>query len=151
GIPVLGIEPARNVAAAAIAKGVPTEVKMFGCQTARELTAAGMRADLLLGANVLAQVPDVSDFVGGIELLLAPRGVVTMEFPHLMRLIEENQFDTIYHEHFSYFSLLTIERIFAAHRLTLFDVEELRTHGGSLRIYARRAQEAAGAVSDRLS
>jgi 2-polyprenyl-3-methyl-5-hydroxy-6-metoxy-1,4-benzoquinol methylase len=143
GIPVLGIEPARNVAAAAIAKGIPTEVKMFGRRTARDLVANGLRADLLLGANVLAQVPDVNDFVAGIEVLLAPGGIVTIEFPHLMQLIAKNQFDTIYHEHFSYFSLLTAERIFAAHGLTLFDVEELPTHGGSLRIYARRARDAA--------
>ncbi len=151
GIPVLGVEPARNVAAAAIAKGVPTEVRMFGRQVARELAAAGLHADLLLGANVLAQVPDVNDFVAGIELLLAPRGIVTIEFPHLMRLIEQNQFDTIYHEHFSYFSLLTAERIFARHGLALFDVEELPTHGGSLRIYARREPRTVDFASDRLS
>jgi C-methyltransferase C-terminal domain/Putative zinc binding domain/Methyltransferase domain len=151
GIPVLGVEPARNVAAAAIAKGVPTEVKMFGRRTAQELVAGGMHADLVLGANVLAQVPDVNDFVAGIELLLAPRGVVTIEFPHLLRLLEQTQFDTIYHEHFSYFSLLSAERIFAAHGLVLFDVEELPTHGGSLRIYARRAQHGASLASDRLN
>jgi hypothetical protein len=150
GIPVLGIEPARNVAAAAIAKGIPTDVKMFGRRTARDLVANGLRADLLLGANVLAQVPDVNDFVAGIEVLLAPGGIVTIEFPHLMQLIAQNQFDTIYHEHFSYFSLLTAERIFAAHGLTLFDVEELPTHGGSLRIYARRAGDAAIPASGRL-
>ncbi len=151
GIPVLGIEPARNVAAAAIAKGVPTEVKMFGRQTARDLVAGGLRADLLLGANVLAQVPLVNDFVAGIEVLLAPGGIVTIELPHLMQLIALNQFDTIYHEHFSYFSLLSVERVFAAHGLTLFDVEELPTHGGSLRIYARRARDPALAASGRLS
>ena len=151
GIAVLGIEPARNVAAAAIAKGVPTEVRMFGRETARDLVATGLRADLLLGANVLAQVPDVNDFVGGIALLLAPEGIVTIEFPHLMRLMEQSQFDTIYHEHFSYFSLLSAERIFAAHGLALFDVEELPTHGGSLRIYARHAKEGAGFATDRLN
>ena len=149
GIPVLGVEPARNVAETAIARGVPTVVKLFGRQTARELAAEGVQADLVCGANVLAQVPDVNDFVGGIKLLLKPGGVVTVEFPHLLRLMEENQFDTIYHEHFSYFSFLTAERIFAAHGLTLFDVEELPTHGGSLRIYARHANDASRPVSER--
>jgi len=148
-IPVLGIEPAANVAEKAIARGVPTVVKLFGRQTARELVADGVRADLICGANVLAQVPDVNDFVGGIKLLLKPGGVVTIEFPHLMRLMAENQFDTIYHEHFSYFSFLAAERIFAAHGLTLFDVEELGTHGGSLRIYARHVEDAARPVSER--
>ena len=141
GMPVLGVEPARNVAEAAVARGVPTLVAMFGRQTARELQAQGLQADLLIGNNVLAQVPDVNDFVAGMKLLLKPGGVLTMEFPHLMRLMQENQFDTIYHEHFSYFSFLTAERIFAAHGLRLFDVQELRTHGGSLRIYARHAEE----------
>ena len=141
GMPVLGVEPARNVAEAAVARGVPTHVAMFGRQTARELQAQGLQADLLIGNNVLAQVPDVNDFVAGMKLLLKPGGVLTMEFPHLMRLMQENQFDTIYHEHFSYFSFLTAERIFAAHGLRLFDVQELRTHGGSLRIYARHAEE----------
>jgi SAM-dependent methyltransferase len=149
GIPVLGIEPARNVAEAALAKGVPTVTKLFGRQTAQALAAEGARADLLLGANVLAQVPDVNDFLGGMKLLLKPGGVITIEFPHLMRLIEENQFDTIYHEHFAYFSFLTAERIFAAHGLTLFDVEELSTHGGSLRIYARHAEDATKPVGER--
>jgi SAM-dependent methyltransferase len=150
GIPVLGVEPAKNVAAAAIAKGVPTVTKLFGRQTARELVADGIRADLICGANVLAQVPDVNDFVGGMKLLLKPGGVITIEFPHLMRLIEENQFDTIYHEHFSYFSFMTAERIFAAHGLTLFDVEELPTHGGSLRIYARHTEDTSKVASDRM-
>jgi SAM-dependent methyltransferase len=149
GIPVLGVEPAKNVAAAAIAKGVPTVTKLFGRETARELVADGGRADLICGANVLAQVPDVNDFVGGMKLLLKPGGVITIEFPHLMRLIEENQFDTIYHEHFSYFSFMTAERIFAAHGLTLFDVEELPTHGGSLRIYARHFEDTSKVTSDR--
>ena len=142
GIPVLGVEPARNVAAAAMAKGVPTVTEMFGRQTAAELAASGHQADLLCGANVLAQVSDLNDFVGGMRRLLKPGGVATVEFPHLMRLVEENQFDTIYHEHFSYFSLISAERIFAAHGLTLFDVEELPTHGGSLRIYARHVEDA---------
>src|SRR5256885_6959777 len=141
GIPVLGVEPAVNVAKAAVARGVPTITKLFGRRVARELLAEGHQADLLLGANVLAQVPDVNDFVGGMKLLMKPRGVITIEFPHLMRLMQENQFDTIYHEHFSYFSFLTAERIFAAHGLTLFDVDELPTHGGSLRIYASHADD----------
>ena len=147
-IPVLGVEPARNVAAAAIARGIPTVTKLFGLDTARELVGGGTRADLVCGANVLAQVPDVNDFVSGITLLLKPGGVVTIEYPHLMRLMAENQFDTIYQEHFSYFSFLTAERIFAAHGLTLFDVEELPTHGGSLRIYARHAVDASKPVTE---
>lgn len=138
GVPVLGIEPASNVAEAARAIGIPTEVRFFGRQTARELVAAGQSADLLLGNNVLAHVPDLDDFVGGLAILLKPDGVLTMEFPHLARLVEGNQFDTIYHEHYSYLSLVAVERFFAAHGLDLFDVEELPTHGGSLRIYAQR-------------
>jgi hypothetical protein len=140
-IPVLGIEPAANVAAAAVKKGVPTLVRFFGSETAKDLAAEGKQADLIIGNNVLAQVPDLNDFVEGMKILLAPKGVVTVEFPHLMRLIEENQFDTIYHEHFSYFSFLAADRIFASHCLTLFDVEELPTHGGSLRIYARHEDD----------
>jgi len=124
-------------------------VKFFGQQTARELVAEGKRADLVLGNNVLAQVPDINDFVGGIKILLAPHGVVTIEFPHLFRLMKDNQFDTIYHEHFFYFSLVAVERVFAAHGLTLFDVEELDTHGGSLRIYGRHADNTALTVTDR--
>src|SRR5437773_1002944 len=143
GLPVLGVEPARNVAEAAQARGVPTLVSMFGRQTARELQARGLQADLLIGNNVLAQVPVVNDFVAGMKLLLKPGGVITMEFPHLLKLMQENQFDTIYHEHFSYFSLLTAEKIFAAHGLRVFDVEELWTHGGSLRLYACHAADAA--------
>jgi hypothetical protein len=135
GIPVLGIEPAANVAKVAVDLGVPTLVKFFGVESAKELAADGRNADLIAGNNVLAQVPDVNDFVGGIRILLKPEGVVTIEFPHLMRLIEENQFDTIYHEHFSYFSFITAEKIFEAHGMRLFDVEEIQTHGGSLRIY----------------
>ncbi len=135
GIPSLGIEPAANVAEAARAKGVNTLVKFFGRETARELVAEGQQADLLLGNNVLAQVPDVNDFVAGMKTLLRPGGVITMEFPHLSRQVEGNQFDQVYHEHFSYFSFLTAEKIFAAQGLTLFDVEELPTHGGSIRIY----------------
>jgi SAM-dependent methyltransferase len=149
GVPALGIEPARNVAEAAVARGVPTIARLFGRQTARELVADGRRADLVIGNNVLAQVPDVNDFVAGMKLLLKPGGVITLEFPHLMRLMADNQFDTIYHEHFSYFSFMTAERIFASHGLTLFDVEELPTHGGSLRIYARHAEGAAKTVTAR--
>jgi SAM-dependent methyltransferase len=150
GVPVLGIDPAKNVAEKAIARGVPTLTKLFGRETAREVVASGRRADLVCGANVLAQVRDVNDFVGGIALLLKTGGVVTIEFPHLRRLMAENQFDTIYHEHFSYFSFLTVERIFDTHGLTLFDVEELPTHGGSLRIYARHAADASKPVTDRV-
>src|SRR5882762_2005304 len=151
GIPVLGIEPAANVASEAVKKGVTTLVKFFGTETARELVVAGKQADLLLGNNVLAQVPDLNDFVAGMKILLKPHGVITMEFPHLQRLMEENQFDTIYHEHFSYFSFLTAEKIFAAHGLTLFDVEELPTHGGSLRIYGRHKEDSSKPVSARVT
>ncbi len=140
GVPVLGIEPAANVAKVAIEKGVPTLVRFFGTALATELAAEGRRADLVLGNNVLAQVPDLNDFVEGLKLLLSPEGVLTLEFPHLLRLIERKEFDTIYHEHFSYFSLLTATRIMEAHGLRVFDVEELSTHGGSLRVYACRAQ-----------
>ena len=150
GIPALGIEPAANVAKVAEAKGVPTIVKFFGVETARELAAAGQRADLILGNNVLAQVPDLNDFVGGLKILLAPSGVVTIEFPHLLRTIDGNQFDQIYHEHFSYFSLYSAECVFAAHGLPIFDVEELPTHGGSIRIYARHAEDASREITDRL-
>jgi SAM-dependent methyltransferase len=151
GVPVLGIEPAANVARAAEAKGIPTRVQFFGTQTAKALAAEGRRADLLLGNNVLAHVPDLNDFVRGMAILLAPGGVITMEFPHLLRLVAENQFDTIYHEHFSYFSFGTAERVFAAHGITLFDVEELPTHGGSLRIFGRHADDAAKPVSPRVA
>lgn len=150
GVPVLGIEPAANIAEVAIRKGVPTIVKFFGVDLARELAASGQKADLLLGNNVLAQVPDINDFVAGMKILLKPTGVITMEFPHLEQLMEQNQFDTIYHEHFSYFSLLTARRIFAAHGLTLFDVEELPTHGGSLRIYARHVEDSSKPVGQRV-
>jgi hypothetical protein len=146
-IPVLGIEPAANVASVALDKGIPTLVKFFGVNTAQDLVTQGQQADLLLGNNVLAQVPDLNDFVAGMRILLSPSGVLTMEFPHLMRLMEENQFDTIYHEHFSYFSFLTAEKIFAAHGLVIFDAEELSTHGGSLRIYARHMEDDSKPVS----
>jgi SAM-dependent methyltransferase len=150
GIPVLGVEPAANVAKVAEKKGVPTIVKFFGRETARELSAAGHNPDLILGNNVLAQVPDLNDFVSGIKILLAPNGVVTIEFPHLMRTIDGNQFDQVYHEHFSYFSLYSVERIFAAHGLPIYDVEELPTHGGSIRIYAGHAEDASKSVTNRL-
>jgi 2-polyprenyl-3-methyl-5-hydroxy-6-metoxy-1,4-benzoquinol methylase len=146
GIPVLGIEPATNVAEVAVGKGVPTLVKFFGAKLACDLGAEGTQADLLIGNNVLAQVPALNDFVKGMKILLKPHGVITMEFPHLMRLVEENQFDTIYHEHFSYFSFITVEKIFTEHGLTLFDVEELPTHGGSLRIYACHIEDTVKAV-----
>ncbi len=139
-ISVLGIEPASNVAAVAESKGIPTLTKFFGVQTARELVDRGKQADLLLGNNVLAHVPDLNDFVAGMKLLLKPHGIITIEFPHLLQLIDRNQFDTIYHEHFSYFSFLAVEQVFTAHGLTLFDVEELPTHGGSLRIYGRHVE-----------
>jgi len=151
GIPVLGVEPAANVAAAAEKRGVPTLVRFFGTDLAREMAQSGRRADLIVGNNVLAQVPDLNDFVEGMKILLEPAGVITMEFPHLMRLMQENQFDTIYHEHFSYFSFLTAQAIFASHGLTLFDVEELGTHGGSLRIYARDAEDGSKPVGSRVT
>ncbi|RJQ42902.1 MAG: class I SAM-dependent methyltransferase [Nitrospiraceae bacterium] len=136
GVPVLGIEPARNVAEAARAKQIETVVKFFGTRTADELVSEGRQADLLIGNNVLAHVPNLNDFVEGLKILLKPDGIITMEFPHLMRLIAENQFDTIYHEHFSYFSFISVQRVFAAHGLRIFDVEEVPTHGGSLRIFS---------------
>lgn len=142
GVPVLGIEPAANVAKVAQEKGIPSLVKFFGRKTAEELVVGGNRADLLVGNNVLAHVPDLNDFVDGLKVLLAPGGTITMEFAHLLQLMEGNQFDTIYHEHFSYLSFIVTERVFAAHGLTIFDAEELSTHGGSLRIYARHAEEA---------
>ena len=148
GIAVLGVEPAANVAKVAWEqKQIPSIVKFFGVQTAKELVADSKSADLLLGCNVLAHVPDINDFVGGLKVALKPTGIITFEFPHLLRLIQNNQFDTIYHEHFSYLSLLAVEKIFVRHGLTLFDVEELPTHGGSLRIFARHSQNAAPVVA----
>jgi SAM-dependent methyltransferase len=149
GVPVLGVEPAKNVAEAAEAMGIPTLVRFFGEATARDMVAQGTRADLLAGNNVLAHVPDLNDFVEGLRILLAPQGVLTMEFPHLLRLLDEDQFDTIYHEHYSYFSFLAVRKVFAAHGLDLFDVEELSTHGGSLRIYARHSGQ--GPAGDRVT
>jgi SAM-dependent methyltransferase len=151
GVKVLGIEPAKNVAIAAQKTGISTIVEFFGTDLAIRLVREGMRADLLIGNNVLAHVPDLNDFVAGMKTVLAPSGIITMEFPHLMQLIDQNQFDTIYHEHFSYFSLITVEKIFASHGLVLFDVEELPTHGGSLRIYARNAEDASKPVNARVT
>jgi len=140
-IPVLGVEPAENVAQAARQKGVPTKCVFFGEQAARKIVEEYGPADLVIGNNVLAHVPDLHDFIRGLHALLGQQGVLTMEFPHLLKLIEECQFDTIYHEHFYYYSFLTVQKIFAHLGLTVFDVEELSTHGGSLRIYARRSDE----------
>ena len=150
GIAVLGIEPAANVAAAAALKGIPTEIRFLGSATAEIIASTHGQADLLLGNNVLAHVPDLNDFVAGLKRLLAPHGVITMEFPHLRKLMKCNQFDTIYHEHFSYFSFLTVEKVFASHGLTLFDVDELPTHGGSLRIYARHTNNLKLPVNQRV-
>ena len=150
-IPVLGIEPAKNVALAANEAGIPTLVKFFGTDTARELASENKYADLIVGNNVLAHVPGLNDFVNGMKIVLKKQGVITMEFPHLMRLVAENQFDTMYHEHFSYFSFTTVEKVFASHGLTLFDVEELPTHGGSLRIYARHSDDETKPVGKRVA
>jgi 2-polyprenyl-3-methyl-5-hydroxy-6-metoxy-1,4-benzoquinol methylase len=141
GIPVLGVEPAANVAAAAQARGVPTLVAFFGARTAEMVAGKHGQADLVIGNNVLAQVPNVNDFVKGVKIALKQGGVTTFEFPHLMNLIDQNQFDTIYHEHFSYFSFIAAEAIFAKHGLVVFDVEEIPTHGGSLRIFARHTED----------
>ena len=141
GIPAVGVEPARNVAETARTRGIPTRVEFFGAECARALAADGLRADLMVANNVFAHVPDLNDFVVGLKIALAPRGVLTLEFPHLLRLLEETQFDTIYHEHFSYYSLRAAETILAAHGLSVFDVEELPTHGGSLRLYVRHAED----------
>ena len=140
GVPVLGIEPAANVAASALARGVPTEVAFFGADTARRLVEEGGAADLLAAKNVLAHVPDINDFVAGVAIMLGEVGVFTVEFPHLLNLIREVQFDTIYHEHYTYLSLLALQRIFARHGLVIFDVEQQPTHGGSLRVFAARAE-----------
>jgi len=150
GISVLGIDPATNVARVAIQKGIRTLVEFFGREVAHRLAKDGEQADLLLGNNMLAHVPDIHDFVQGMKILLKPQGVITMEFPHLLRLMAENQFDTIYHEHFSYFSFSTAEMVFKAHGLTLFDVEELTSHGGSLRIFARHSEDNSRPVEQRV-
>jgi SAM-dependent methyltransferase len=150
GIPVLGIDPAANVAEEARRKGIPTLVRFFGWEMAVELVCAGKQADLVIGNNVLAHVPDLRGFVQGMKTLLKPEGVITLEFPHLMRLMQGNQFDTIYHEHFSYFSFLTVKKIMAAFDLTIFDVEELWTHGGSLRIYVRHTEDLSHPETERV-
>jgi SAM-dependent methyltransferase len=150
GVPVLGIEPARNVAEVARSRGIPTRVEFFGETAARTLRREGLRADLLIGNNVLAHVPNLNDFVKGLKIVLAEQGIITMEFPHLMRLCTDCQIDTIYHEHFSYFSFIAVEKIFAAHGLTLFDVEELSTHGGSLRIFAQHRAGGCQPISKRV-
>lgn len=149
-IPVLGIEPAANVAKVAEGKSIPTLVEFFGSKVAQELKEKNTQADLLIGNNVLAHVPALNDFVKGLKILLKPHGVITMEFPHLLRLMESNQFDTIYHEHFSYFSLLAVDKIFKAQGLKIFDIDELKTHGGSLRIYAGHEEDQEKTVSDRV-
>ncbi len=149
GVPVVGIEPAGNVAEYAIAKGIRSEVRFFGQETARYLVEKYGKTDLLLGNNVLAHVPDINDFVSGMKIYLAEGGVITMEFPHLLRLMDENQFDTIYHEHFSYLSFSTVTRIFDHHGITLFDVEELASHGGSIRIYGRHKDDPSKPVTER--
>jgi hypothetical protein len=149
-IPVLGIEPARNVAQAATEAGIPTIVKYFGTKTAETLRSENSCADLLIGNNVLAHVPDLNDFVRGMKIILKKQGTITMEFPHLMQLMLENQFDTIYHEHFSYFSFLTVCSVFRAHGLDIYDVQEIPTHGGSLRIYAKHSEDDSKTVTDRV-
>jgi SAM-dependent methyltransferase len=148
GVPVLGVEPAANVAAAATARGIPTDVSFFGVATARRLKSSGIEPDVIAANNVMAHVPDLNDFVEGFSTLLKPGGVVTVEFPHLLRLMQQNQFDTIYHEHFSYFSLLTVERVFARYGLRLFDVQEVTTHGGSLRIFATQSNDSTHPTMD---
>tara|TARA_Y100001936_G_C16085577_1_gene681460 strand:- start:1687 stop:2925 length:1239 start_codon:yes stop_codon:yes gene_type:complete len=139
-IPILGIEPAENVADRAIKKGIPTIKKFFNIETANALKNDNKQADVIIGNNVLAHVPDINNFVEGVKILLKSDGVITMEFPHLLQLIKENQFDTIYHEHFSYFSFAVIQKIFASQKLTIFNVEEIPTHGGSLRIFAKHSE-----------
>jgi 2-polyprenyl-3-methyl-5-hydroxy-6-metoxy-1,4-benzoquinol methylase len=150
-VPVLGIEPAQNCARAAQQAGIPTLVEFFSAELAAQLKAQDKSADLLLGNNVLAHVPSLNDFVKGLKILLKPQGVITMEFPHLLNLMRDNQFDTIYHEHFSYFSFYTVEKIFARHGLKLFDVQELPTHGGSLRIFSAHAEDQAKATTGRVA
>jgi SAM-dependent methyltransferase len=150
GVPCLGIEPAANVAKVAIERGIPTDVHFFGNTLANELVDKRGRPDLIIGNNVLAHVPDLNDFISGMKTLLKAGGVITMEFPHLLQLMQQNQFDTIYHEHFSYLSFMFVERAFAHHGLTLFDVQELSTHGGSLRIYARHSDNTSLPVSEQV-
>ncbi len=150
GIPILGIEPAANVAKVAESKGIPTIVKFFGVDSAKELVSKKKQPSLIVGNNVLAHVPNLNEFVEGLKILLNPNGVITMEFPHLLQLIRQNQFDTIYHEHFSYFSLFTVNQIFSSHGLTIFDVEEIPTHGGSLRIFVTHSENNSIPVSKKV-
>lgn len=149
-IPILGIEPAKNVADVAIEKGIPTIKSFFGEALASDLIKKNIKADILIGNNVLAHVPDLNDFVEGMKLTLKPNGVITMEFPHLLRLMHQNQFDTIYHEHFSYFSFFTVNLVFEKHELTIFDVEEISTHGGSLRIYVKHKNDKSKDVNSKV-
>jgi len=146
-VPVLGIEPAKNVAQIAVKNGIPTENVFFGVETAKRLSSKKEKPDLLLGNNVLAHVPNLNDFVSGLKILLKSGGIITMEFPHLMRLVEDVLFDTIYHEHFSYFSFLTVEKILAFHGVVIFDVEKIPSHGGSLRIYAKHEEDTTKQIS----
>lgn len=146
-IPVLGVEPTANTAAVAIKKGIPSVIDFFGVKLATKLAGEGKKADLLLGNNVLAHVPDINDFVGGMKVILKPAGVITMEFPHLYQLVLNNQFDTIYHEHFSYLSFSTVQKIFEAQGLAMFDVQEVPTHGGSLRIFAKHKEDSSKVIS----
>lgn len=149
-VPVLGIEPAKNIANEAIKKGIPTKSEFFGENLANQLIKENLYADLLIGNNVLAHVPNINDFVLGMKKILKPKGIITIEFPHLLRLIEENQFDTIYHEHFSYLSLITVIKVFRKHGLDIFDVEELSTHGGSLRIYGKHIEDNTKCISEQV-
>ncbi len=151
GIPCYGIEPTASTAAAAREKGIEIEERFFGVELALELVAEGRQADLTVANNVLAHVPDINDFVSGFAALLKPDGVATLEFPHLLKLVAENQFDTIYHEHYSYLSLTSVARIFAANGLGVFDVEELPTHGGSLRVFAQKAETGRRERTERLA
>lgn len=150
-IPVLGIEPSKGTADVAIQKGIETRIEYFGKETAENLAEQHLKADLLIGNNVLAHVPDINDFVSGLKTVLKEGGIITMEFPHLLQLVQKKQFDTIYHEHFFYYSLSTVNRVFNAHELEVFDVEELSTHGGSLRIYAKHAGNQKHKITDNVS
>lgn len=150
-IPVLGVEPTSNTAEVAKGKGIESIIDFFSVRLANELSGKGIKADLLLGNNVLAHVPDIVDFTKGLKILLSEKGVVTMEFPHLVQLIENNQFDTVYHEHFSYLSFTTVKKIFEAAGLEMFDVEEIPTHGGSLRVYAKHAEDRSKKVSENVT
>ena len=149
-IPILGVEPASNIAKVAIEKGIPTLTKFFGVDTASELLQEGKLADLIVGNNVLAHVPNLNNFIEGLKIILKPNGVITLEFPHILKLIKYNQFDTIYHEHYSYFSLITLKKIFLFHNLKIFDVEELTTHGGSLRIFLTHLKNDSVVISKKI-